>query len=559
MSRRKRTKPKTQTKTTNNATAKTAETATITADTATTAVEDKVAYPRCRIYEIMQYATNPRTGESFNFGPDNIEAGLKHKTINRYFVVKHDKDPYTQQQYDKYVQQNDGAEPPWKIGELKTPHWHVYIELSTPVALDHVSKWFGVPTQCVEVKRGRDAFIECCQYGTHETAKQQAMGKHMYDDTEVTANFDFRGAIVAMDERKLKYGKKDLTPKEQLRMDVLERGMTLKQAQQQKPLLFAEDLPRLKQLRGRYLLTQTPPANRLNFYIEGSGGQGKDILSRLLARSLYPNLPDDEVYFVVGDNRVPFDGYDGQPVVIWSDRRAVDMLKICDYNVGTLYNILDTHPTASQDFNIKFGSISLVNAVNIINGAQPYEDFLDGISGAYIDRDGVAHTAENKEQIRRRIPLIMCLHENDFSILINRGYATNTREYGQYITYASIVGNFGRIYRELPESQRPQVLDKTSKPIMDAIIKYRPAVEAEEDKKDLSAFANYGREASVVLAEDEAAKSPEQKIKEDIDRRYYRGDRPEDIKTTYQFMCAENPDLLKVALEYIDELEFPFR
>lgn len=46
--------------------------------------------------------------------------------------------------------------------------------------------------QQVKVPKGRGAFLDNVQYITHEDAKQQKLGKHLYSDDEMTANFDYR-------------------------------------------------------------------------------------------------------------------------------------------------------------------------------------------------------------------------------------------------------------------------------------------------------------------------------------------------------------------------------
>ncbi len=48
-------------------------------------------------------------------------------------------------------------------------------------------------------------FLDCVQYLTHETEKQQASGKHHYDDSEIKANFDC--AQLRREEMRLRYGK----------------------------------------------------------------------------------------------------------------------------------------------------------------------------------------------------------------------------------------------------------------------------------------------------------------------------------------------------------------
>ena len=47
-------------------------------------------------------------------------------------------------------------------------------------------------------KEGQGTFLDCVEYLTHEHEKQQKLGKHLYSDEEIHANFDWR---MAVDER----------------------------------------------------------------------------------------------------------------------------------------------------------------------------------------------------------------------------------------------------------------------------------------------------------------------------------------------------------------------
>ncbi len=49
---------------------------------------------------------------------------------------------------------------------------------------------------------------------------------------------------------------------------------------------------------------------------------GKGLL-KALARSMYPHLTEDsEIFSEVGSDGALFEKYDGQPVIIWNDRRG---------------------------------------------------------------------------------------------------------------------------------------------------------------------------------------------------------------------------------------------
>lgn len=482
---------------------------------------------KARILNICQYEKNPRTGEDLHFGEQNIQAALAHKSFKRWAYILHDKDVYTDQEEAACIEslgkEYDTKKPAdiskedyikreqWvRAGDKKPRHWHIAIQSDRAQDLSVVAAWLGIKEQYIDVPKGRGAFLDCVEYETHEDDKQQAAGKHLYDDTEVHANFDWRAELDHRAEIQEKYHRDTLTPKEQMRMDVLLNGKTLAQCQQEDPLGYADDMDKLAKLRARYLATQQMPPVRINYYIEGRGGVGKGTLSRLLAKSLFPGRPDSEVYFEVGGSGVALDGYDGQPVIIWHDRRAASLLKELGGR-GNVFNVFDTHPAAIKQ-NVKYSSASLVNAVNIINGIEPYQDFLDGLAGEYTDRSGEDHKAEDKGQSYRRFPLIICLHEHDFDCLVNKGFAEGTFEFEQYIQYKHIVGNFGEVMRKLDGKARNKVVIDMTKPIVDEHHKLETAAEhkALDDTAIPEEFKDYGRDADEVEAEKKAKEQAEQ-------------------------------------------------
>ncbi len=84
-------------------------------------------------------------------------------------------------------------------------------------------------------KSGRNTFLDCVQYLTHETEKQQALGKHHYDDSEIKANFDSRAQLVEREEMRLRYGQ-ELLNETGFRYEVLYKGMTIRQVIEQNPI-----------------------------------------------------------------------------------------------------------------------------------------------------------------------------------------------------------------------------------------------------------------------------------------------------------------------------------
>lgn len=399
---------------------------------------------KSRMFTIMQYEKNPKTGEDLNFGEENILNGIEKKSIKEWAYILHDKDTWNQDAWDAYVDKN-GEEPEWVVGQVKPRHWHVVLKVSPALTVNQIAKWFNVDPNFVEIKKGHNTFLDCVAYLTHESKKQQLLGKYRYADDEVKANFEFRELLDKRAEDLSKYGR-DLTPKQRLRSKVLYEGMSIREVVKEYPLEYQEDFRTLDLMRAKYIAETAPlPKARMNYYIyaengERGSGVGKGLLSKALARSMYPELErDDDIFFEVGEAPALFDGYDGQPVIIWNDRRGVQLLAELGNKVGNVYNVFDTTPT-SQRQNVKYSSIKLINEVNIVNSVQSVGDFLDGLSGA---QWGV--TREDKNQARRRFPIIIPMRFEDFDVMINKGFMNDSNEFDQYIKYGNIRANMQRL------------------------------------------------------------------------------------------------------------------
>lgn len=454
---------------------------------------------RARVFNIVQDKYHP-----YSFTPDGkLKEGAqplltemqikkvlsRYKSIKRYSFIFHDTDPYSvddchkawkrrAKEYREKISKGELDEEERKLaleradrlekasqgkyvfskrekremknlhlplpGEIKNGHWHIVIECESAIPLSSVAKWFNVPENMIDIPKGAGAFLDCVQYLTHERSEQQALGKRLYPDERVTANFDFRKELDFREERKIKFGK-NLNKKQEYRYRVLYEGLTIRQLIDEDPLAYQEDFEMLDKLRKKYISERAPiPNTRVNFYVCGEGGVGKGLISRALARALFPNIKEDEdIFFEVGAKGAPFEGYDGQPVIIWNDRRAAALLHEL-HGRGNVFNVFDTHPTRQRQ-NVKYSSIVLVNDINIVNGVEDYEEFLNGLAGEYTDKYGDFHEAEDKSQSYRRFPFIIPLHEEDFDLLMNKGFFDGTREYLQYEKYEKIRASFPRI------------------------------------------------------------------------------------------------------------------
>jgi len=469
---------------------------------------------RHRVFNIMQYLSNPKTGEVL-ITREQIEKGLKHKSIKRHALILHDKDVYTEKDETEHIktltkQYNDLSEEERKqstvedyiknnqyifAGKLKPPHYHIVLECPNTQELEVIATWFGVPMQYIELPKGRDAFLDCVQYLTHESEKEQKAGKTLYDDSEVEANFDFRTELNEREENRLKYGR-DLSPRDKMRFDVLYNGKTLRQCMAEDRIGYMNDIEKLRKLRLEHIHNQPAPPYRLNFYIQGRGGVGKGLFSRAIARSLFSEYEDDnDIFFEINAKDVGFEGYDGQPVIIWNDYRAVNLLDTLN-DRGNVFNVFDPHPTKARQ-NIKYGSISLTNVVNIVNSVQDYKDFLNGLAGEYTDKNYVTHKSEDKGQSYRRFPFIIPLHEDDFDMYVNKGFVDNSDAFGQYYMYMNFVGNMQRVRVACGANEQlaKNIETRIVQPITD---KYNEVVEnmetvPEDEETIMKMFKDYGK------------------------------------------------------------------
>lgn len=442
---------------------------------------------RARIFNVMQYEKHPETGEVL-ITEDRIISTVAHKSIKEWAYICHDSDVYSQA--------DEEDDPKHVQGQKKPRHWHIVMKCSNAVDVSLIAKWLGIPENFVDVPKGAGAFLDCVQYLTHEDLKQQGMGKRLYSDECVKSNIDFRAQLDKRVENRLKYGR-DLDPKDQMRHNVMYGGWTLRQCEDSDKITYMNDLERLKKYRLDYIQNRAPmPEIRINYYIDGLGGIGKNTASKALARSLFPEYEHEEdCYFEIGGDKVSLDGYDGQPVIIWNDRRAYDF--IMTWGKGETFDIFDSHPTGSRH-SIKYGSLRLINAVNIVNGIENYADFLDGLVGEYTSRDGVEHKVEDKGQSYRRFPIILCLREKDFDVLLNKGIAEGTREYTQYIGYRNMVGNFGRVAEKLEGKAQETVMIDMLRPALEctAQVKAKEAQKISDPEQIPDEFKDYGKQGA---------------------------------------------------------------
>lgn len=443
---------------------------------------------------------------------DKILSGLKYRSIKEYAYILHDKDRYTEKQlkkikerlssdydlflsikedeslsdkikyYPREVLENESKEEyinrfcPYKVDDLKEKHWHCYIVVNPPQSIKTVAKWFDTAKNNVEVKEGAGAFVDCLEYAVHQSESAEKDGKYPYDWSELYSNIDAKERVEQKQVRRLKYNK-DLSDKQALRMRVLKEGMSLFDVAEKYPVEYADDLSALTRCRSEYLSKFAKmPSQRMNFYFCGSSGIGKDVMCESFARQLYPDIDNDKKLFhVVTDLRVPFEGYDGQPVIIWSDVRAKAL--IAHFTRAGFYSLIDTAPK-NTNRNVKYGHVTLLNKFNFFNGIDDYPVFLSDLSSKS-DNKTDDRDYEPLKQVTRRFPFIVPIYIDYYQLLYNMG-AIDDYSFNAYKEVCRVSGNMADLlYHKnlkgkidmLPKEEKERIMNKITDKFMGGPLK----------------------------------------------------------------------------------------
>lgn len=384
--------------------------------------KNKVNKTKYRTVDVVIYPN--AMGKSIEEIKNKITKVLqKHMShIIKYSYILHDKDSYSEEQVlEKMLEaEKIGTNIAIEKGQTKPAHYHILLALKSPAYLLQIANWFGVSENMVHIVGGKDGYIDYVEYLIRENPSSEEMGKHKYSRDDVITNDE--SIWEEIDRRKNNREKynKTLTLTEQIILEVRHDGLTLEQAEKKYPLQFAQLEDKIRKARAWFLKHNAEmPKERRNIHITGDARCGKTTLAKALARKLIDpdnNLTDDEVFHVVGADKVPFDNYDGQPVIIWDEWTATKFRKA--FNRDTL-KIFDPYPNKAS-YNIKYGSINLINKYNIVSCIQPFGDFADDLMSPY-NIDGMHFDAEDKKQVYGRFPIYLNVELDKVELYSNGG------------------------------------------------------------------------------------------------------------------------------------------
>mgnify|MGYP000855034414 CR=1 FL=1 len=422
---------------------------------------------RVRRVKIMQYEKNPVTGEPLNFNEENITKGLEtfsHRAL-RWAWVCHDKDVVTMADFKDSIIDENYRYKMEDLGKPKGTHWHIVLDLKNPAMISAIAKAFGVPENFVETIEGstktHDGVLDCIYYLTHEDDRQQEYGKHTYGREEVHISDPVIWEAIDIQNEREALKKGGIKADVRVMVDKITKGLTLTQAYKVDEIMFVENRQLFKTARQEYLKNSPTPAVRTNYFITGGGGTGKSLSAKVFARSIRPDIDnDEELFFVVGDGNVPFDGYDGQPIIIWDDWRAKDLLDKFDRSL--IWKLFAINPERI-DVNVKYGSTRLINTVNIVTSVQSYHDFNNTLSGEYRDKKGVVHLSEDRAQAYRRFPFFIEVTKQVLTIAKVQGLSDD--EMNSYMPLIRFENNMFELQRHQEKGRRIDVANYLGKPL----------------------------------------------------------------------------------------------
>lgn len=101
--------------------------------------------------------------------------------FDEYYWILHDRDVYTELNYDKAKALLNGEEPPFQPGDRKKAHYHLIGHVNSPCTLGRASIKFGVPSNDVQKL---DSLKDAVIYLTHRNDSQ----KTQYTEAEIITN-----------------------------------------------------------------------------------------------------------------------------------------------------------------------------------------------------------------------------------------------------------------------------------------------------------------------------------------------------------------------------------
>lgn len=358
--------------------------------------------------------------------------------------------------------QNESEKPAIAVGMQKPAHWHIALSgkrgknhKQKQARVSSIAKAFGLPEQFVHLTRidSSMSMPHMLAYLVHDPDESNTDGKFEYPHEELKTNISHweeriqimleSGGTAKTDEYIIALQNRILCGKLTVKQAVAE--LLLRIEIDPKDDAFTKMVDKLYKCRRIYLSEVAPmPSVRTNMYICGPAGSGKTQNAYAWAMSLFPDIKEpDEIFYKVGDPQTPFDKYDGQPVVIWDDKRPGTILKITQGRSG-FYQLFDTHPNnVKTTSNVKYSHLVLTNCINIVTCVLPFWKFANGIDHPPMkydfEEDDPEEKVEDINQVTRRFPAFLEITDEGKAIFrVNKGVSEHNKRYlDQFVAVAT--------------------------------------------------------------------------------------------------------------------------
>lgn len=367
--------------------------------------------------------------------------------------------------------------PAKKVGDAKELHVHVALKFKNARALNEIAKWFGIPENMIDIVKGRHAFEDCAEYMVHKKQPEKAQ----YDPAKVIANFNYVEWLenqVVKDILHEKYHM-NIDDINDIVNEVATAGLSLQKVEEMVSApIFLRNKKLFKDARAKYIYDHmSMPSVRFVFYVDSAGvaGAGKSVATKALCKQFAREYGADptvdigqlkQYIYKVGQKGVAWDKYDGQPIVFIDDRTARDLLQEFNGHEG-VKNLFERFPE-KETTNIKYGDACIVAKYIVINGIQPYVEFVNGLNGTFTTKSGIDIESDTDiTQYTRRITGIINISEDEIAILFNKGVMSDTREFNQYVIIKTVKHNFVRAIQKLSGTALNCVEERTLQPVIE--------------------------------------------------------------------------------------------
>nr|WP_014182591.1 Rep family protein ['Brassica napus' phytoplasma]AEB00650.1 rep ['Brassica napus' phytoplasma] len=274
----------------------------------------------------------------------------KKNAIQNYAFILHDKDIY---QNEKEAQLNGK-----KIGDLKTPHWHIYLRFNYAYDVKHIAQWFNTEENFVSKIKGR--FSDALMYMIHANRTD----KHQYDEREVVSDFDWKSEAqqdIFLRKYKIDTRLKDILTK--IHSGEIKEYNITNYISIIEHNIYSAAIEKAFKYRTNTL--KGIERNMECVFITGMSGSGKTTLAKKIAKE-----KNYQTYISSGSNDV-LDDYQGQECIILDDLRSYSI------DLSDLIVILDNN--TSYSVKSRYKNKVLECKLIIITTVKSIDDFFEDI------------------------------------------------------------------------------------------------------------------------------------------------------------------------------------